>query len=64
MRHLDEAKTIQKIKLTLQLYAAIGASISFGMILIGDNFLIKVFVVGTVLEYTWLQYFIAKENDI
>ena len=64
MRHLDEAKTIQKIKLTLQLYAAIGASISFGMILIGDNFLIKVFVVGTVLEYKWLQYFIAKENDI
>ncbi len=63
MRHLDKKKTIQKIKLTLQLYAAIGVSISFGMTLTGDDFLIKVFVVGTVLEYTWLQYFITKEND-
>ena len=47
----------------LQLYAAIGATISFGMILLGENFLIKVFVVGTLLEYTWLQYFITKEYD-
>lgn len=63
MRHLDEEKTIKKVKSTLQLYAAIGATISFGMILLGENFLIKVFVVGTLLEYTWLQYFITKEND-
>ena len=63
MRHLNKEKTIKKVKQMLQLYAARGATISFGMILLGENFLIKVFVVGTLLEYTWLQYFITKEYD-
>ena len=52
---------IEAVKQRIQLYAAIGTSISFLMLLFGENREFKIFVVGTMLEYTWLQYFITKE---
>lgn len=54
-------KKIEIIKQTLQLYAALGTTISFLMLLFGESRGFKIFVTGTMLEYTWLQYFITKE---
>lgn len=52
---------IEKVKQRLQLYAAVGTTVSFIMLLFGESRELKIFVVGTMLEYTWLQYFITKE---
>lgn len=57
----DSKEKMEIVKQRIQLYAAIGTTISFFMLLFGESREFKVFVVGTMLEYTWLQYFITKE---
>lgn len=60
----DSKEKIEVVKQRIQLYAAIGTTISFLMLLFGENREFKIFVVGTMLEYTWLQYFITKELNM
>lgn len=50
------------IESRIKLYIAIGMSISFIMLLVGENHLFKIFISGTTLEFTWLQYFISTEQ--
>lgn len=57
----DSKEKIEIVKQRIQLYAAIGTTISFLMLLFGESREFKIFVVGTMLEYTWLQYFITEE---
>ena len=57
----DSKERVEVVKQRIQLYAAIGTTISFLMLLFGESREFKIFIVGTMLEYTWLQYFITKE---
>ena len=57
----DSKEKTEIVKQRIQLYAAIGTTFSFLMLLFGESGEFKIFVVGTMLEYTWLQYFITKE---
>lgn len=57
----NSEKTIEMVKQRIQLYAALGTTISFFMLVVGENRMLKIFVMGTMLEYTWLQYLITEQ---
>lgn len=54
-------KTLEMVKQRIQFYSALGSTISFLMLLFFENYMLKIFVVGTMMEYTWLQYLITEE---
>lgn len=56
---------INIVEQRIKLYTAMGSTISFVMFLWGENHIFKVFIVGTLLEFTWFQYLIVKKkNDV
>lgn len=63
MSNLNEKKTIQMVDQMLQLYIAIGTTISFIMLVLGENYYIKVIIGGLLLQYTWLEYYIGREKN-
>lgn len=57
-------KQIECVQQRIQLYTAIGTTISFFMLIFGENHGFKIFITGTMLEFTWLQYIITKEKKL
>lgn len=56
-------REIEEVQQRIQLYTAIGTTVSFLMMVFGENQIFKIFLVGTLLEFTWLQYIITKEKN-
>ncbi len=60
--YVSSSSKLDEIYARIQLYTAIGASMSFVMLILGENKDFKIFVVGTMAEYVWLQFIISKER--
>ena len=59
--YLEQTTKFTEVKLRINLYTTIGTTISVIMLALGQIRICSIFVSGTILEYTWLQYFIDKE---
>lgn len=53
------------IRIRLQFYSAIMSTMVFSFYIFGESYLLKIFLSGLVIVYTWLNYLISKEeNDL
>lgn len=61
--YFNKKAGIEIIQQRIQFYSAIGTTFSFLFLLLGANDYFRIFITGTMLEFTWLQYIITKEKN-